>query len=124
MGKVFQHCQRPGLFLENKMRTTTQTKKKNPTKKTSKSTDPHGWAALFKSIKEPLTAEKILLEERHNHSWKSFVTNEENRILWGTWRRVTDLNPAITTFEMTRIMLMKAAAEIAAELPPSKPPHA
>ena len=113
------------------MRTTTP-KKTPPTKKTtskaSKATtkrqDPHGWEALFKSIKEPLTADKILLEERHNHSWKAFVTKEENQILWDTWRRVTDLNPEITTFEMTQLMLMKAAAEIAAELSPSKLPHA
>ena len=114
------------------MRTTTQAKKTTPTKKTptkaSKATtkrkDPHGWGALFKSIKEPLTAERILLEERHIHSWKAFVTKEENRILWDTWRRVADLNPEITTFEMTQLMLMKAAAEIAAELTPSKLPHA
>jgi hypothetical protein len=32
---------------------------------------------------------------------------------------VTDLNPEITTWEMTRIMLMRAAAEIRAALPSS-----
>ena len=104
---------------------TTQAKKATPTKKTSsKRQDPHGWEALFKSIKEPLNAEKILITELYPHSWKSFVTEEDNRILWDTWRRVTDLTPEITTWEMTRIMLMRAAAEITAALPPSKPPHA
>jgi hypothetical protein len=106
---------------------TTQAKKTTPTKKTSskaskattKSEDPHGWEALFKSIKEPLNAEKILITELYLHSWKSFVTDEDNRILWDTWRRVTDLNPEITTWEMTRIMLMRAAAEIRAALPSS-----
>ena len=110
---------------------TTQAKKTTPTKKTKskarKATttrqDPHGWEALFKSIKEPLNAEKILITELYPHSWKSFVTDEDNRILWDTWRRVTDLNPEITTWEMTRIMLMRAAAEIRAALPSSKPTH-
>jgi hypothetical protein len=125
-GKCFSTSRGRDFFLKNKMR-TTQTKKTTPTKKTkskarkatTKSEDPHGWEALFKSIKEPLNAEKILITELYPHSWKSFVTDEDNRILWDTWRRVTDLNPEITTWEMTRIMLMRAAAEIRAALPSS-----
>ena len=113
------------------MRTTQakakQTAKKTPTKKTSKPRkattkrkDPYGWAALFKSIEHELTPERILLEERHIHSWKSFVTREENRILWQIWRRVAELNPKVSTFKMTEVMLMKAAAEIMETLPPPK----
>jgi hypothetical protein len=107
-------------------KTTATPKKKNPAKPrkaTSESKDPQGWAELLKSIKDPLTAEKIVVTELYPHSWKSFVTDEDNRILWDTWRRVTDLNPEITTWEMTRLMLMRAAAEIRAALPPSKPTH-
>ena len=111
------------------MRTTTQAKKKNLTKKTAskpaaKRKDPYGWAALFKSVEHELTAERILSEERHIHSWKSFVTDEENRILWNLWRRVVELNPKVSTFKMTELMLMKAAAEIMETLPSPKLPLA
>jgi hypothetical protein len=104
---------------------TAQTKKtqSKARKATTKSKDPHGWEALFRSMKDPLTAEKIVRSDEYIHQWKVFVNDEENRIIWDAWRRVTDLNMEISTWELTKQMLMAGAAEITAALPPSKPTH-